>query len=105
MPSFTYLKSTINKPTFSKVKPFFSTQLPRSLLRLSRVPCELGCLQSLMPLHSAVSSVRLTSCLGARNVRSLSQGMLCRANPGVKLSPIFFCFMCKQLYSLPIKCY
>ncbi|KOM28617.1 hypothetical protein LR48_Vigan561s000700 [Vigna angularis] len=46
---------------------------------------ELGCLQSLLPLHSAVSSARLTSCLGidSSRSRSLSQGMLCSANPGV----------------------
>ncbi|KAL0372142.1 UNVERIFIED_CONTAM: putative peptidyl-tRNA hydrolase 2 [Sesamum calycinum] len=42
-------------------------------------------LQSLLPLHTAVSSARLTSCLGAdaTGCRSLSQGMLCSANPGV----------------------
>ncbi|KAF6134267.1 hypothetical protein GIB67_014035 [Kingdonia uniflora] len=83
-PSFTYLKSTINKPSFSNTKPFSSTQLPRSSPpTFPRGPCELGCLQSFIPLHNAISSARLTSCLGARNARSLSQGMLYRANPGV----------------------
>ncbi|EPS63373.1 hypothetical protein M569_11414 [Genlisea aurea] len=45
----------------------------------------LGVLESLLPLHSAVSSARLTSCLGidAKGCRSLSQGMLSSANPGV----------------------
>ncbi|KAE9609136.1 hypothetical protein Lalb_Chr08g0243031 [Lupinus albus] len=46
---------------------------------------QLGCVQSLLPLHSAVSSARLTSCLGidTSNSRSLTQGMLCSTNPGV----------------------
>ncbi|CAN0907227.1 Protein NONRESPONDING TO OXYLIPINS 2, mitochondrial, partial [Linum grandiflorum] len=50
-----------------------------------RPVAQLGTLQSLLPLHSAVSSARLTSCLGAdtSSSRSLSQGMLCSANPGV----------------------
>lgn len=52
---------------------------------------QLGALQSLLPLHSAVSSARLTSCLGldSTSSRSLSQGMLCSANPGVWFSPLF----------------
>ncbi|CAN1161886.1 Protein NONRESPONDING TO OXYLIPINS 2, mitochondrial, partial [Linum perenne] len=50
-----------------------------------RPVAQLGSLQSLLPLHSAVSSARLTSCLGTdtSSSRSLSQGMLCNANPGV----------------------
>ncbi|KAL8101646.1 hypothetical protein AgCh_033515 [Apium graveolens] len=46
---------------------------------------QMGALQSLLPLHSAVASARLTSCLGidSKGSRSLSQGMLCSANPGV----------------------
>lgn len=50
-----------------------------------RLPSEMGCVQSLLPFHSAVSSARLTSCLGidSMNSRSLSQGTLCRSNPGV----------------------
>lgn len=46
---------------------------------------QLGCAQSLLPLHTAVSSARLISCLAvdSRSSRSLSQGMLCSANPGV----------------------
>ncbi|KAI7743311.1 hypothetical protein M8C21_030725 [Ambrosia artemisiifolia] len=44
-----------------------------------------GCVLSLLPLHTAVSSARLTSCLGidSKGSRSLSQGMLSSANPGV----------------------
>ncbi|KAL5729054.1 Protein NONRESPONDING TO OXYLIPINS 2 [Ranunculus cassubicifolius] len=74
-PAFNFLKSSINKP---RINPLSS---PRSTF--SRLPSELGCIQSLLPLHSAISSSRLTSCLGISNSRSLSQGMLCRANPGV----------------------
>lgn len=57
-----------------------------------RVGGELGCVQSLLPLHSAVSSARLTSCLGidSSRSRSLSQGMLCSANPGVWFLQFFF---------------
>lgn len=46
---------------------------------------QIAAFQSLLPLHSAISSARLTSCLGAdtNGCRSLSQGMLCSANPGV----------------------
>ncbi|XP_010264325.1 PREDICTED: protein NUCLEAR FUSION DEFECTIVE 6, chloroplastic/mitochondrial-like isoform X2 [Nelumbo nucifera] len=54
----------------------FSSRTP--LLRfssLSRSPVELGCAQSLLPLHSAVAVARLTSCLSSnsRSCRALSQ--------------------------------
>ncbi|BBG95308.1 Peptidyl-tRNA hydrolase II family protein [Prunus dulcis] len=81
-PAFSFLKSTVNKPT---VKPRSMSSLPttRPSLTLSRPTPQLGSLQSLLPFHSAVSSARLTSCLGidSRSSRSLSQGML-GANPG-----------------------
>ncbi|CAN1218955.1 Protein NONRESPONDING TO OXYLIPINS 2, mitochondrial [Linum perenne] len=74
---------TVNKPTGAKPIPtstasFFPARPSSTLSRL-------GSLQSLLPLHSAVSSARLTSCLGTdtSSSRSLSQGMLCNANPGV----------------------
>ncbi|MBA0681196.1 hypothetical protein Goari_012852 [Gossypium aridum] len=84
-PTFSILKSTINKPT---LKPSLASPLLHaraSSPTFSRSVSRLGCLQSLLPLHSAVSSARLTSCLGTDSVssRSLSQGMLCSANPGV----------------------
>jgi hypothetical protein len=58
------------------------------VLNFRPVP-QLGAIQSLLPFHSAVSSARLTSCLSidSRSSRSLSQGMLCSANPGVWYSP------------------
>ncbi|KAK3040994.1 hypothetical protein RJ639_029104 [Escallonia herrerae] len=69
-PALTLLKSTLTKPS---VKP--TTFRPFA---------QMGALQSLLPLHSAVSSARLTSCLGidSKGSRSLSQGMLCSAFPG-----------------------
>ncbi|XP_057434767.1 protein NONRESPONDING TO OXYLIPINS 2, mitochondrial isoform X2 [Lotus japonicus] len=75
-PAMSLIKSTITKPTTNpKPSPFlFKT---RSSSSSTRSVAELGCVQSLLPLHSAVSSARLTSCLGidSRTSRSLSQEM------------------------------
>ncbi|KAK9142065.1 hypothetical protein Syun_011465 [Stephania yunnanensis] len=79
-PVSNFIKSSINTSKPSSASSFSSSQLPRSCRS------ERACvLQSLLPLHSAVSTARLTSCLGvdSRNSSSLSQGTLCRANPGV----------------------
>lgn len=64
---------------------FYSSKIAKWDIWFVRLVPLLGSLQSLLPLHSAVSSARLTSCLGTDSVssRSLSQGMLCSANPGV----------------------
>ncbi|KAJ4825089.1 hypothetical protein Tsubulata_035204 [Turnera subulata] len=82
-PTISILKSTINKPGL-KPRAAPSPFSAPSSLTFSRPFPQLGALQSLLPLHSAVSSARLTSCLGidSRSSRSLSQGMLCSANPG-----------------------
>ncbi|KAI4337505.1 hypothetical protein L6164_015912 [Bauhinia variegata] len=83
-PAISLFKSTITKPTIKpKSSPFILNT--RSSVTVSRSIAQLGCVQSLLPLHSAVSSARLTSCLGidSRGSRSLTQGMLCSANPGV----------------------
>ncbi|XP_031282133.1 uncharacterized protein LOC116140675 isoform X2 [Pistacia vera] len=73
-PLHALLKSTINKPT---IKPKSSPFLPSttSSSTFSRSVPQLGCVQSLLPLHTAVSTARLTSCLGidSRGSRSLSQ--------------------------------
>ncbi|GKV38037.1 hypothetical protein SLEP1_g45989 [Rubroshorea leprosula] len=57
--------------------PLPSRTTASSLRRFSssRSPAELGCVQSLLPLHSAVASARMTSCLctTARSCRALSQ--------------------------------
>ncbi|KAH0642446.1 hypothetical protein KY290_034039 [Solanum tuberosum] len=87
-PAINFVKSTMNKqssiPTssFNVPRPF--PTLSRQVLPPMPLP-QMGCLQSLLPLHTAVSSARLTSCLGidSKGSRSLSQGMLCSANPGV----------------------
>ncbi|XP_009631499.2 protein NONRESPONDING TO OXYLIPINS 2, mitochondrial isoform X2 [Nicotiana tomentosiformis] len=83
-PAINLFKSTMNKQSSSSI-PTSSFNLPRPFPTLSRPLPQMGCLQSLLPLHSAVSSARLTSCLGidSKGSRSLSQGMLCSANPGV----------------------
>ncbi|PIN10664.1 hypothetical protein CDL12_16751 [Handroanthus impetiginosus] len=82
-PAMNLLKSTIAKPSS---RPVFSVQSTGSSPALySRPLPQTFALMSLLPLHTAVSSARLTSCLGAdsNGCRSLSQGMLCSANPGV----------------------
>ncbi|RYR33645.1 hypothetical protein Ahy_A10g048275 [Arachis hypogaea] len=102
-PTFTLIKSTFTKPpatpkpspsllntsTSSSSSAALSRQSLCSIFSIIKLfyrsVSRLGCVQSLLPLHSAVSSARLTSCLGvdSRSSRSLSQGMLCSANPGV----------------------
>ncbi|KAL5577321.1 hypothetical protein UlMin_019020 [Ulmus minor] len=69
-PTISLFKATLTKPTVNS-KPMLVPQL--------------GCVQSLLPLHSAVSSAQLTSCLGidSSSSRSLSQGTHSNANPGV----------------------
>ncbi|CAI0441390.1 unnamed protein product [Linum tenue] len=76
-------KHAVNKPAGVKPTPTSAASLFPA--RPSSTFSRLGALQSLLPLHSAVSSARLTSCLGidSTSSRSLSQGMLCSANPGV----------------------
>ncbi|XP_059443533.1 protein NONRESPONDING TO OXYLIPINS 2, mitochondrial-like isoform X2 [Corylus avellana] len=55
--------------------PSTSTSPPRRRFSLSRSPAELGSVQSILPLHSAVAAARMTSCLStsSRNCRALSQ--------------------------------
>ncbi|KAK9927576.1 hypothetical protein M0R45_024756 [Rubus argutus] len=52
---------------------------------ISRSTGVLGCVQSLLPLHSAVAAARLTSALSttSRSCRALSQGTLCRTSPSL----------------------
>ncbi|KAF3333363.1 hypothetical protein FCM35_KLT01054 [Carex littledalei] len=82
-PAFSFLKSGSSaKPS----TPHSSSSLPRSSPSFLSVRRQMVVMDSLMPLHSAVSSARLTSRLGidaSGLSRSLSQGMLCRSNPGV----------------------
>ncbi|XP_059657563.1 protein NONRESPONDING TO OXYLIPINS 2, mitochondrial-like isoform X2 [Cornus florida] len=55
--------------------PTRSTSSPLRRFSLSRSPSELGCVQSMLPLHSVVASARMTSCLSttSRSCRALSQ--------------------------------
>ncbi|KAH0648055.1 hypothetical protein KY285_033303 [Solanum tuberosum] len=79
-PAINFVKSTMNKqssiPTssFNIPRPF--PTLSRQVLHPMPLP-QMGCLQSLLPLHTAVSSARLTSCLGidSKGSRSLSQDL------------------------------
>ncbi|XP_027182748.1 uncharacterized protein LOC113781100 isoform X1 [Coffea eugenioides] len=91
-PAFSLFKSTMSQPSSirrptSPSSSVFGIPIRSSptTTTLSRPLAQMGCLQSLLPLHTAVSSARLTSCLGldSKGSRSLSQGMLCSANPGV----------------------
>ncbi|KAL7112172.1 hypothetical protein ACP275_05G135500 [Erythranthe tilingii] len=72
-PAINLFRSATAKPSTT---PAFSFQPTRSSSALfSRPMPQIAALQSLLPLHSAISSARLTSCLGADTCRSLSQGM------------------------------
>ncbi|XP_059641650.1 protein NONRESPONDING TO OXYLIPINS 2, mitochondrial isoform X2 [Cornus florida] len=73
-PALNLLKSTMNKPT-PRPGPIPSLRTPLSSPTFQRSLSQLGSLQSLLPLYSAVSSARLTSCLGidSKGSRSLSQ--------------------------------
>ncbi|XP_010519884.1 PREDICTED: uncharacterized protein LOC104799192 [Tarenaya hassleriana] len=83
-PAASLFKSAMNKPSIGSksASPLFGI---RSSVGSTRPMARLGSLQSLLPLHSVVSSARLTSCLGIDSncSRSLSQGVVCCANPGV----------------------
>uniref|UniRef100_A0A803N960 Uncharacterized protein n=1 Tax=Chenopodium quinoa TaxID=63459 RepID=A0A803N960_CHEQI len=82
-PTINLLKTTFaQKPTSNSIP---SVRASLSSPSFPRVLSQMGAMQSLLPLHSAVSSARLTSCLGidSSSSRSLSQGMICSANPGV----------------------
>ncbi|KAG9449151.1 hypothetical protein H6P81_009116 [Aristolochia fimbriata] len=72
-PAISLLKSSARRYS----KPVLPNALPRPIPTFTRLPSELAGALSLLPLYSAVSSARLTSCLGidSRNSKSLSQEM------------------------------
>ncbi|KAK4748536.1 hypothetical protein SAY87_015122 [Trapa incisa] len=73
--------STSRSPGFALPSKSTSTSgLSFSVLRVRK---ELGCVQSLLPLHSVVAAARMTSCLSttSRSCRALSQGTLCCTSP------------------------
>ncbi|KAK6919070.1 hypothetical protein RJ641_017492 [Dillenia turbinata] len=55
-------KSSLSPTTFSLSSSIFHPSAKR-ISRISRTPVELSCLESMMPLHSATASARLTSFL------------------------------------------
>ncbi|GAA0187427.1 hypothetical protein Leryth_014805 [Lithospermum erythrorhizon] len=61
----------------SSLPPKQPSSSPISRFTLSRVPSELGGVQSLLPLHSAVATARMTSCLSltSRRCAALLQGL------------------------------
>ncbi|XP_021275726.1 uncharacterized protein LOC110410395 isoform X1 [Herrania umbratica] len=73
------LKLKSNKsvlPTISPLKPSSQSLVSSSVKRItgiSRLPVELSCLISMMPLHSAVASARLRSFLA---IESQSWGLI-----------------------------
>ncbi|KAL4297718.1 hypothetical protein GQ457_12G020630 [Hibiscus cannabinus] len=73
------LKLKSNKsflPTVSPLESSFQSQASSSVNRISgisRLPVELSCLMSMMPLHSAVASARLRSSLA---MESQSWGLI-----------------------------
>ncbi|KAL3497498.1 hypothetical protein ACH5RR_040230 [Cinchona calisaya] len=79
--------SSINKSTattsFSRFSTTTTTSSTVRRFSLSRAPSELGAVQSMLPLHSAVATARMTSCLSltSRSSRALSQGTLCCTSP------------------------
>ncbi|KAG6635967.1 hypothetical protein I3843_11G073100 [Carya illinoinensis] len=73
-------------PTSPRVPlPSRSTSIPLSRFSLFRCPSELGSVQSLLPLHSAVAVARMTSCLSttSSSCRAVLQGTLCCTSPGL----------------------
>ncbi|XLS44542.1 hypothetical protein HN51_001407 [Arachis hypogaea] len=70
------IKSTLRSSSFSKsATNTATTSSPLCRSILTRVAPELRCAQSLLPLHSAVATARMTSCLSttSRSCRALSQ--------------------------------
>ncbi|KAJ1426094.1 hypothetical protein SESBI_10478 [Sesbania bispinosa] len=76
------IKSNIHASSFSKPA---SSSAPLRRFFLTRISPELGCVQSMLPLHSAVAVARMTSRLSitSRSSRALSQGTLCCTSPGL----------------------
>ncbi|KAK4338240.1 hypothetical protein RND71_042727 [Anisodus tanguticus] len=74
--------STTSFSSFSASTRSTSSPLRRFSIS-SRIPSELAGLQSMLPLHNAVATARMNSCLSStlRSCRALSQGTLCCTSP------------------------
>nr|POE73606.1 hypothetical protein CFP56_26966 [Quercus suber] len=71
-PSSTSTSTSSTRPSTRRFSPFTRNSVS-----------ELGGVQSLMPLHSAMATARMTSCLSLDgNSRAVSQGILCCSSPG-----------------------
>ncbi|XVF51751.1 hypothetical protein PTKIN_Ptkin04bG0210000 [Pterospermum kingtungense] len=75
VPKSPFSRSAATPSTRSPL-PSQSTTSPLRRFSFSRCPSELGCAQSLLPLHSAIAAARMTSCISttSRSCRALSQG-------------------------------
>ncbi|XP_062074752.1 protein NONRESPONDING TO OXYLIPINS 2, mitochondrial-like isoform X2 [Humulus lupulus] len=77
--SFSSIRAAIRSTPFNRKPPSSSlptsSTTPLNRFSLSRPPAQLGCVQSLLPFHSAVAAARLTACLSttSRSCRALSQ--------------------------------
>ncbi|KAK1264731.1 hypothetical protein QJS04_geneDACA015666 [Acorus gramineus] len=80
-PAISLLRTFTCRPT----TPISPNLLPRSSLSFSRIKPQMGCLESMLPFHSAVASARMTSrlCLGSAGSRTMCQGTVWGSNPGV----------------------
>ncbi|KAK9269408.1 hypothetical protein L1049_001181 [Liquidambar formosana] len=58
----------------------------RRISRISRLPLELSSTESMMPLHSAVASSRLTSML---SIESQSWGLIPQGDPWITMDSLF----------------
>ncbi|GAA0150776.1 hypothetical protein LIER_09639 [Lithospermum erythrorhizon] len=83
--SIAYIKSAIKPKVSSFSKSSIPTNPSVSRFTFSRVPSELGGVQSMLPLHSAVATARMTSCLSTTSERcaALLQGTLCCTSPSL----------------------
>lgn len=94
-PRFSFSRSAHNQNQLDTLRYKFHESASISFFwwNCVRCPSELGCAQSLLPLHSTVAAARLTSCLSvtSRNSRALSQGTLCCTSPDLWYSfPAYF---------------
>ncbi|KAG9136354.1 hypothetical protein Leryth_022668 [Lithospermum erythrorhizon] len=67
------IKLNKKSPSFSPETPFLKSTSPSSHPRLSRLPVELSSMVTMLPLHSAIASARLTSSL---SIDSQSWGLV-----------------------------
>ncbi|PRQ46529.1 hypothetical protein RchiOBHm_Chr2g0090011 [Rosa chinensis] len=72
-PSFTHKLTKTTSSELSSLKSSLHFPAPAPVRRISRLPLELSSVESMMPLHSAIASARLTSSL---SIESQSWGLV-----------------------------